>query len=671
MPKAIKWILSIVVAIVVLIVAAIIIVPMVVDLEKYKPWIETKVSDATGRPFTLGGKIEPSVFPWAGVALSDLHLGNPPGFKEKDFVSIEAFEVRLKLLSLLFGKIEVKRFVVRRPHLVLEKDKDGRASWQGLGQKSTPPGPKAEPAPVPKPEGDGALPIKDIVVGEFAVTDGRILIIDHAAGSRKEVKEINLILTDVSLDKPIGLDFSAVADEHPLSLNGKVGPLGPEPGKSPLTLLLVAKLLSTLEIQVQGRIDNPTGGPQFDLAIQIEPFSLRSLMAEIDQPMPYEPADKQVLTNIALAMKVKGTPDSVGVSDGKLTLDDSQMTFSAQAKDFNKPDLKMRADLDGIDIDRYLPPPSKEKDKPAGTKKERPEAKPAKKTDYTPLRKLVLDAGIKVGQLKAKNLRMQNVQLKVTAKDGILRLNPFSVDLYEGGMVAKGTFNVQRDTPRTTAKLNMKKVQAGPLLKDFLDKELIEGTMAADMNLKFTGDQPDQIRKTLAGQGKLLFVDGAIVGIDLANMVRNVQSAFGMGGKPTQKPRTDFAEFVLPFTIAKGLTRIDGTKLSSPLLRVLAGGTAHLSKETLDMRVEPKFVATLVGQGDTQSRGGVTVPVLISGTFSEPQFKPDLASMLTQQLPDEDALKKLIPTQDKSGKETDIGKEAQELLKGLPFGGNN
>jgi AsmA protein len=74
------------------------------------------------------------------------------------------------------------------------------------------------------------------------------------------------------------------------------------------------------------------------------------------------------------------------------------------------------------------------------------------------------------------------------------------------------------------------------------------------------------------------------------------------------------------------------TSLKSPLIRLVAAGSANLVNETLDFRVEPKVVGTIKGQGDTEQRSGLMVPVIVSGTFSKPKFAPDLAGMAKQQL---------------------------------------
>jgi AsmA protein len=660
MNKAMKWILFIAGSLVALIVIAVIVLPMVINVEKYKPVIEQQVVKATGRSFSMGGDLKPSFFPWIGVRLSDLHLGNPPGFEEKDFVSVESFEVRVKLLPLLSRNIEVKRFVVNNPVIVLEKRKDGKGGWEGLGQPAAKPAAQANEKKTPASTGE--LPIKGLLVGEFAVTNGLIVWLDQAGGVRKEVKEIDLRLTDVSFDTPIGIAFSAMADQKPVKLEGSIGPVGAKPGKSPLPLEMTAKLFNEVQVHLSGRVD-PSAVPfNFDLTARVDQFSPRKVMDQLGQKLPLMPADATVLSAVAVSLNLKGTPEKVAISDGKLKLDDTQATFTVQASEFDKPNLKAEMNLDRIDLDRYLPEPAEGE---AGTDaaKQTPADAARKKTDYAPFRRLVMDTRITTGDLKVKKARLQNIEVKVSARNGIIKLDPLKVDLYEGSLAGTGTLNVQKDNPATTLQLALNGVQAGQLVKDLMAKELIEGMLAADIGLNFTGDAPALIRQTLGGKGALRFNDGAIVGIDLASMVRNVKTAFGLAEQPSEKPRTDFAELQVPFAITNGVFKTDGSRLVSPLLRVQAAGTADLAKEVLDFRVEPKFVATIQGQGDAVQRSGLQVPVLVSGSFASPTFKPDLKGMLGQQLgqplPDKEALEKMVPSKE------DTSKALQEGVKGL------
>lgn len=675
MGKVIKWVCIVLGGIVLLVILALLIIPAFVDIQKYRPQIEDQVSRATGRPCTLGGELDLSLFPWVGVSLSDLRLGNPEGFAEKDFVTVKSFEVRVRLLPLIGRHIQVKRFILEGPRIVLEKLEDGRTSWAGIGKPSEAPAPAETPEKAEEPsEGPprGALPIESLAVSEFAVTDGTVLWIDRGKETKKEVSDVTLRLTDVSLDRPIPLSFSAVLDGQPLSMEGSVGPVGKTPGTGAIPLDLSLKAVKEMDLKLKGKIVDPVAAPRFDLAVQLAAFSPRKLMESLGQTFPVETTDPEALNRLALNTNVEGDPQRVSLSDGVLNLDQSTLKFSVEAKDFMKPDVAFDLHLDEIDVDRYLPP-----DKKTGPAEEEKAAAPGpadeKKTDYGPLRKLVLDGAIRVGKLKAHGLMLSDLALKVTARDGQIRLDPLTAKLYQGALSVKGAVDVRQDTPKSNLELAADGIQARPLLRDLLQKEFLEGVGRSRVAIRMTGDDANRIKKTLNGDGEFNFTDGAIVGIDLAGMVRNAAAAYGLAETEKERPKTDFHELKVPFTITNGVVSTPGTALLSPLLRVGAKGKANLVNEKLDFRVEPKFVATIKGQGDTMDRSGIMVPVLVTGTFDAPLFRPDMEAILKQRLeggvPTPEELKKLLPGQDgKKGERKALEETAKDLLKTLPFG---
>ena len=164
--------------------------------------------------------------------------------------------------------------------------------------------------------------------------------------------------------------------------------------------------------------------------------------------------------------------------------------------------------LDQINLDRYMPPPG---DQPqaetsAGTsgtttKKE--------KTDYTPLRRMILNGTAKIGRLTVSNAKVQEVLLQIKAKDGIFKLDPMKLKMYQGNTTGKVVLNVAKNTPRSNLKLRINDVQVNPLLKDVLEQDFLEGLTNADIKLSMVGDAPEQIKKTLNGKGDLRFNDGA------------------------------------------------------------------------------------------------------------------------------------------------------------------
>jgi len=654
----------------VLIVGAIVLIPRFVDVQKYKPMIEELVTDQTGRSFSMGDDIVLSVFPWVGVSLSDLRLGNAKGFDNVDMISVKRFEVRLKVMPLLSRKIEVATFVVDTPRFFLEKAKNGKANWENIGPVKHSKDKKAEEKTAEKQgktsDPGGKLPIESLIVGNFSILNGLVSYVDKVTGMKKKVTDFDLTLTDISLDKPIGVKLAAKLDGKSVSLEGSAGPVGREPGKEDISLDMTLKALEELSIRLKGKIIEPMGGQKIAMDIEVAPFSPRKLLAGLGLPFPVNTSDPKVLDKVALNVTVEGSAAAVKFSNGILTLDDSKLTFLADAKSFDKPDLKFDIVLDNIDLDRYLPPKAEGEDKQKSDQNAGKKADSQKKTDYGPLRKLVLDGKIRVGSLKAANVSIQEFVAHVIGKNGVFDLDPLSLNLYQGSVASKGRLDVRKNDPATRFTLDAKGIQAGPLLKDAIEKEIIEGTMVANMTLAMVGESPDMIKKSLTGKGELKFVDGAIVGIDIAGTIRNASSAVGMAGKTEEKPRTDFAELNIPFSADNGLVNIPGANLISPLIRLMVKGTTHLVKEDLDFKIEPKLVATLKGQGDTKDRSGLMVPLLITGSYDSPKIRPDLKAMVGQGIPDAENIKQLLNTKVTSDSDKEsVEDAAKSLLKGF------
>jgi len=655
MKKGIKWGLIICVSLVAVVIAVLLIAPAFIDIQDYKPEIEAFVSEKAGRPFKIGDDLSLSLFPWIGVSLSEAHLGNTSGFAEKDFVAVKSFEIRVKLLPLLSKDIQLKRFILDEPKITLIRNKSGKVNWalpddareKATAEKTT----KASKAPA----AEAGLPIKDLTVGELSIKNGSVIWIDHTTAARKEITAVSLSLQDVSLERPVRLSFSAMLDNQPLSVDGTVGPVGKDFKQATIPVDIDLNAFKQLALQLKGSVKNPASKPGIEMAVEIKEFSPRQLMAALGQKFPVNTSDPKVLERVALKANIKGDTSRASVTNGILNLDESTLNFSLNATEYSKPNLAFDLKLDRINVDRYLPPKSEKK--PAA---EKPTSK--KPTDYTLLRRLILDGRVQIGQLVANKAKIQDLVLQIKARNGVFDLDPLKLAMYQGNVSGKGNFNVQANTPQSSVNLNIENIQAGPLLKDVLEKDILEGVTNAKFELSMSGEDAAMIKKTLNGNGQVRFNDGAIIGIDLAGMVRNVKAAFGLEQKPTQRPRTDFAELNAPFSINKGLVHTPETQLKSPLIRVIAAGEANLVKETLDFRVEPKVVASIKGQGDERERSGLMVPVLVSGTFSKPQFAPDLAGMAKKELEDKilgtDKGKTIL---DKKGLE----ESAKGVLKGI------
>ena len=301
MKKTLKWGAIIGGGLLLVIVLALLLVPMFVNVSKYKPLIEKRVSDAAGRPVSVGDDLRLSLFPWAGLTFSDLRIGNPPGFAEKDFLTVKSIDVRVRLLPLLSKDIRVQRFILNTPDIVLIKNKEGRGNWE-IPQKSA--GTQPTETPVGKSAGF-ELPVKALAVGDFAINNGTALWVDQTTGQRIKATDISLKLKDVTLDQPIRIAFSGLLDGQPLSLDGKIGPVGKQIGQGSIPLDISLAVFNELKMQLKGQVDNPIAAPRVDLAIDMAEFSPRKLVASSGRSFPVATADPKALNRLALTARIK------------------------------------------------------------------------------------------------------------------------------------------------------------------------------------------------------------------------------------------------------------------------------------------------------------------------------------------------------------------------------
>ena len=715
MGKAVKYFFVTIGGLALLICAVLLIGPYFIDVDQFKPKIEQLVTERTGYPLTIKGDIDLSVFPWVGLSFTDLKLDNPEGFQEKKFLTIKNFQARLKLLPLLSKRVEIHRFIVDQPEIFLTRDSRGFWNWQDpesdkskdkkvsttTGENS--PAQKTGKADI-QPETQKLLGIESLLVGECALTNGSVVINDLFNDTTRELSDINLTLQDVSLDKPIVITLRALLNENPIQLAGSVGPVTSDPFVNRINFDIDTDLFKTLTLNTAGYIENLAPELSYNVSFKISPFSPKHLFSQLALNFPAAANNPGAFESIEARGNISGTKATIALSDSEIIFDDSRLLAELRATEFSSPDLEFHLKIDTIDIDRYLPadqdengsksspgsittpvvPEKKEtatdNDSSAPTAPNNKSTKADKLTpenavpasieqpNFDPLRKLVMNGDLAIDTIKVHGGVISNLTVTVDGKDGIFNLTSLKSELYQGSVSSTGQIDLSKAAPVSAINMNIQNVQAGPLLRDFADKDIIEGALQADIRLTTSGMSADQIKASLNGKGELFFQDGAIIGIDLAQLARNIKSGFTLD-QQGERAKTDFAELHAPFTISNGLVDTKKTTLKSPFIRVNGSGTADLVSESIDFRLNPKLVGTIKGQGDKEAHSGIAVPVIVGGTFDKPTFSPDLETFVKQQGIDREEITEILETgkisPERKKQMSEEVEKAKSLLKGL------
>jgi uncharacterized protein involved in outer membrane biogenesis len=113
---------------VVLILLIALIVPLFINVDKYRPQIEAAIAGRTGRQATLGA-IHVRLLPTATAVVDGVQLGNPKDFAAGSMLSVDEIKAGLALSALLRGDIHVTSVTLVHPKLILVQDENGQVNY--------------------------------------------------------------------------------------------------------------------------------------------------------------------------------------------------------------------------------------------------------------------------------------------------------------------------------------------------------------------------------------------------------------------------------------------------------------------------------------------------------------------------------------------------------------
>ena len=310
---------------------------------------------------------------------------------------------------------------------------------------------------------------------------------------------------------------------------------------------------------------------------------------------------------------------------------------------------------DQVNLDRYLPPPPPKPAAGAPKGASPSSMKPEEPIDLSALNALNLKGDLKIEQLIASNVKLEKVHLGVKAAGGKVDAEPLTADLYQGKLSGAASANAK--TNRFALKADLGGVSLGPLLRDALNNNLLEGRGSVALDVQTGGATVSAMKKALSGNASLALRDSSLKGVNLGELLRKAKSLSGSSPPAEQgataSERTDFSELGASFVIRNGIAHNDDLSAKSPLLRLAGSGDVDIGTGSIDYLIKASVVATSGGQGgkDLAELRGVTVPVKVSGPLDAPRFRADLRAAVG------DAVKQ--------GAEDKLRERAQDRLKSL------
>jgi uncharacterized protein involved in outer membrane biogenesis len=323
-----------------------VVVPAFVDLNSYKAEIAAQARQATGRDLAIDGDISLSLLPAPGLSVGGLRLANIPGAHNSDMVTVRSLDVRVALLPLLGGEVEVERITLIEPAFALERLSDGRTNWafdrpsEKTGSSGT---------------DDAGTDRADtgIRLSRVEIEGGRLAYRDAQSGTEEIIDRIDARFSADSLSGPYDLDGALGVRGMRLGVIAQVGRLDGG-GQTPVQVTLnIGEAEATL--RVAGTLSGASADATFAGTLQASGSRVDRLAAigGVDG------ADLSRIPALArpfeLRAKVAGGASGVDVNDIDLRVGDLTATGAVSARTGETARFDVALSMSRLDLDAWLP----------------------------------------------------------------------------------------------------------------------------------------------------------------------------------------------------------------------------------------------------------------------------------------------------------------------------
>jgi AsmA protein len=516
-----KIVLIVVAAIVLVIVAAPFLIPVVVDLNSYKPRIAEAVREATGRELVIGGEISYSLLPAIEVSLGDVRLSNAPGMPTPEMLSLGSFSARVALWPLISREVVVESLIIEEPSLFLEVSEDGRPNWAFESAAAAQPEVPAEAGEPPQ--------INDIRLGDVRLERGLVSYIDARSGQAIQARDINLTITLADIMSALNVNARVIVNEEPVTAEVHLD--------SPAQVLAGERFAITAAVRserisagVEGKVQQAPV-PGFDGAISLDVDSVGALMAWLQQPLDESQPDPG-----PLKVRARLAADGARVALEEATIEGAALEATAKGSFDGSGEVAVVAleiESGVLDIDRYLPPPAAT---PAAPQAEAP-AKGAggppanplaalsdEALDLSPLRQTKADVKVRIGGVKAAGFELGRVALAAALDGGVLAVDLAELGLYGGKVAGKVRLDGSGQALGAAVDLEVDKVNVGRLARAATGGEApVAGVASGTLKASASGASPRALAEALKAR---LVVD--LGGVDVKDAPAGAISALAV-----------------------------------------------------------------------------------------------------------------------------------------------
>lgn len=603
--------------------------PMFLSSETIISKVSEQVKNNTGRELTVNGEADFSVFPALVLTMQDVRFSNMAGGSQANMATMGALDIHIPWLSIFTGDLVVDKFVIDKPEILLETNKQGRANWQMLSGGAAAAAASSN-ASTPTKEDTAGGPTKlpesfDINLGDIEIKNGRLTIIDHGTGDTKTLENLGLAIELPSLRKDLTVKGTVTYMAQTFDLTTAI--TTPAKAINGLPFNVELNLDSQLvKLNYKGEVSD--GGNKVAGNVAVAADSVKEILAW--QKIPLKAKDN-AFNRFSIDADISKIARVVTFDKLDAKFDALEFKGSSTITLVPVPMIKLDIDLGMLDLNPYLPEPVEVVPPPESTVEAQPIVWDDTAIDLAGLKAVNADIKVRSTGLKARDIKLGSNRFNLMLMGGKLKLTMEEFNAYEGQGNGHIQVNAAAKPYKIATKFNFDGIDANPLLNDVakFDKLLGKGGMKWDLQTQ--GQSQKDFVHQLNGFFGLNFKDGAVKGLNLAAIARSAQnlltgsfSDVSLDQDFNHAEKTDFAELTASFVFTNGVGANQDLALLNPFVEVTGSGTVDLPNTNIDFKIKNKITGSMEGQASDTGKSGLTIPIKIKGPFHKIKVRPDI-----------------------------------------------
>jgi AsmA protein len=228
----------------------IILLPLFINVNSFRPRIESEATNALGRQVKLGD-LSLSILS-GSVGVENISIADDPAFSNSPFMTAKSLKVGVELMPLIFSKqLNVTGIALNEPQIILLKAANGTWNFSSIGGASTSKTPESQTSPSTSPG--------NFSFAKLEINDGRLSVGNANSNAKPQVYDkVNVEVQNFSFTSQFPFELTAeLPGGGNTNVSGKAGPINQQDAaKTPVEASLKA---NKMNLATSGFIDAASG----------------------------------------------------------------------------------------------------------------------------------------------------------------------------------------------------------------------------------------------------------------------------------------------------------------------------------------------------------------------------------------------------------------------------